>query len=204
MIELEFHDQQVRALLNAIIKKTGDATEAFDAIGDEMILSVERNFAAGGRFSSPDNIVGGDETWKPLSPVTEKIKARKNKKGPHQILIESGTMAASVGKSKRVSKNTVSIAAGTEYAATQHFGAKQGSFGDALIRAHVRNLTRKGKQIGKRGKPGKEKALKLQTSVRAHFRKAPFGNIPPRPFMTLHPESIKTIIGMLGDYLTEI
>lgn len=203
--ELVWNDEQVRELLDTIVNRIGDATEALDAIGEEMISSVEENFAAGGRYSSPENIVGGDKKWQLHSPVTNKIKERKGFKGPHQILIESGGMAASVSKSKKVDKNTVSISASKEYAALQHFGAKKGEFGihDVLIKAHVSNMTQNGQRVGKNGKLGKLRDLSLNRSVRGHFRKQPipWGDVPARPFMTLHPSNIENIIGMLADYL---
>ncbi|PKL44326.1 MAG: hypothetical protein CVV41_06725 [Candidatus Riflebacteria bacterium HGW-Riflebacteria-1] len=203
--ELIWRDEQVKELLNTIVNRIGDASEALNAIGDEMISSVEENFAAGGRYSSPEDIVGGDKKWQALSRTTLAIKERKGLKGPHQILIESGGMVASIGKSKKVDKNTVSISAGKEYAAMQHFGAKKGEFGihDVLIKAHVSNMTQHGQRVGKNGKLGKARDLAVSRSVRGHFRKQaiPWGDVPARPFMTLHPSNIENIIGMLADYI---
>lgn len=189
MIELEFRDEQIRALLNAIIRKTGDASEAFEGIGDEMLLSIEKNFAAGGRYSSPEDIIGGSKKWRPLSETTLAIKRRQGKPIPPQILVVSqGGLAASINK--KVSKDHVEVYASKEYAAMQQFGAKKGQFGvqEVLFAAHSRYIA------------GKKRPVK------AHKRKVkvPFGNVPARPFMTLHPESIDIIIGMLGDYITEI
>lgn len=65
-------DEQVRALLNTIVGKIGDASEALDAIGEEMINSVEENFAAGGRYSSPDDIVGGGKACQSMCPHAKK------------------------------------------------------------------------------------------------------------------------------------
>ncbi|MFA5597607.1 MAG: hypothetical protein WDA26_08585 [Pusillimonas sp.] len=53
-IELTFDDKNVRVLLNAILKRCGDASEAMKGVAEEMRKSVDENFEVGGRYSSPD------------------------------------------------------------------------------------------------------------------------------------------------------
>lgn len=203
MIELEFDDSQVKQLLNAVVRNMTNPQPALHKIGEVSKAGIKDNFEEGGAYSSPDSLIGGSKKWKPLSPVTKKIKARQGKKGPYQILVDSTRLRDSINS--KTDKESVEIGTNVEYAATQHFGAKKGEFGihDVLIKAHIRNMTQTGQRIGKGGKPGKERKLSLKQSVRGHFRKQPmpFGDIPARPFMTIHPTTLEDMVEILSKFI---
>lgn len=203
-IELQFDDSKVKELLNAVVKNMTNAQPALQKIGRVVVAGVQDNFAEGGAYSSPDNLIGGSKKWQALSPVTTKIKERQGKKGPHQILLDSGTLRDSV--TEKADKDSVVVGTNLEYAALQHFGAKKGQFGvqDVLIKAHVRNMTQHGQRVGKNGKLGKSRDLALNRSVRSHFRKQPipWGDIPARPFMTIHPTTLEDMVDILASFIT--
>lgn len=203
IIELQFDDRVTRELLNAVVKNITNPEPVFKTIGQMMLASVKENFEVGGAYSSPDSIVGGNKRWKPLSKTTRKIKARQGKKGPYQILTDSARLRDSI--TSKADKDSVTVGTNVEYAAVQHFGAKKGEFGivDALVKAHVRNLTHAGQSFGKNGKPGKLKKMSLKSSVRGYFRKqpVPFGDIPARPFMTIHPDMLTEIDQALINFI---
>ncbi|MFA5596872.1 MAG: phage virion morphogenesis protein [Pusillimonas sp.] len=194
-IELTLDDKNIRALLNALSKRCEDTSGVMNKIAEEMRKSVDENFEVGGRYSSPDSMIGGKKKWKPLSRATKAIKKRQGKKGPYQILVDSEQLVGSI--STKYSKDFAEVGTNKEYAAAQHFGRPAGV--EALIGAHIRHVKGRGQTFGKRGKLGKEKTLKRGVSVRAHMRKMPA--IPARPFMTIHPESIEVIKNTLLDYL---
>lgn len=142
---------------------------ALHKIGEVIKAGIKDNFEEGGAYSSPDSLIGGSKKWKPLSPVTKKIKASPGQKGPYQILVDSARLRDS--SSPKTDKESVEIGTNVEYAATQHFGAKKGEFGihDVLIKAHIRNMTQTGQRVGKGGKPGKERKLSLKQTSGGHF-----------------------------------
>jgi phage gpG-like protein len=194
-ITLTLDDKEVTKLMSALVAKITDASSAMTEVAQEMSLSISRNFQAGGRYSSPNEVIGGEKKWKPLSKTTEKIKARQGKKGPYQILVDSAQLASSI--STKHGKNFAEVGTNKSYAAAQHFGRPAG---EALIKAHIRHIKEQGRAVLKGGKLGKEKTLKRQVSVRAHMRKT--APIPARPFMTIHPDSIEAIKDTLLKYLT--
>lgn len=185
-IELQFDDSQVKELLNAVVKNMTNAQPALQKIGRVVVAGVQDNFAEGGAYSSPDNLIGGSKKWEPHSPVTARLKERQGKKGPHQILLDSGALRDSV--TEKADKGSVVIGTNLEYATTQHFGAKKGQFGvhSVLFKAHLRNIA--GKKV----------------QVRSHTRKAklPWGDIPARPFMTIHPTTLEDMVEILAGFIT--
>jgi phage gpG-like protein len=183
---MELDDSQVKELLNAVVKNMTNAQPALQKIGRVVVAGVQDNFAEGGAYSSPDNLIGGSKRWEPLSQTTIKIKERQGKKGPHQILLDSGTLRDSV--TEKADKDSVVIGTNMEYAALQHFGAKKGQFGihNVLFKAHLRNIA--GKKV----------------NVRSHTRKVklPWGDIPARPFMTIHPTTLEDMVEILASFIT--
>lgn len=202
-IELQFDDKATRELLNAVVQNITNPQPVLNKIGQMMLASVKENFEIGGAYSSPDSIIGGSKKWKPLSKTTKKIKARQGKKGPYQILADSGRLRDSI--TAKADKDSVTVGTNVEYAAVHQFGAKKGEFGivDVLVKAHVRNSAREGQSIGKGGKPGKLKKMSLKSSVRGYFKKqpVPFGDIPARPFMTIHPDMLNEIDQVLINFI---
>lgn len=213
-IELQFDDKATRELLNAVVQNITNPQPVLNEIGQMMLASVKENFEVGGAYSSPDSIIGGNKKWKPLSKTTKKIKARQGKKGPYQILADSGRLRDSI--TSKADKVSVTVGTNVEYAAVHQFGAKKGEFGivDVLVKAHVRNLTREEAYMGtrynpdiglfgKREKIAKIRKRKLKSSVRGHFRKqpVPFGDIPARPFMTIHPDMLNEIDQVLINFI---
>jgi phage gpG-like protein len=205
-IELQYHDEEIKRMLNAIVARIGNANEAMSAIGEMVIRDIEGNFAAGGRFSNPNDIIGGNKKWRRHRRTTLKMRAKKGYKAPHQILVESGQLVSSI--SKKVGKDVVEVGTNKEYAAMQNFGAKKGQFGivDVLVKAHSRKIKQRGRLMGKTGKLGKERNLSLDLSVRGHFRKTPvpWGNVPARPFMNFQSSTAEMMVEVLADYMLEL
>lgn len=186
-IELEFKNEEVNRLFSKLVDNLTNLKPVMNKIGILSANSVRRNFSVGGAYSSPDSVIGGNKTWQPLSPTTKKIKERKGFKGPHQILIESERLRSSI--SHKVDRDSVTIGTNVPYAAMQHFGAKKGSFGifNVLIKAHTR----------------KTKNGKIQVGPYTRKIAVPFGNVPARPFMTIHPDTVKDMSDILLKWITE-
>lgn len=221
MIELQFDDSQVKQLLNAVVRNMTNPQPALHKIGEVVKAGIKDNFEEGGAYSSPDNLIGGSKKWKPLSPVTKKIKARQGKKGPYQILVDSARLRNSINS--KTDKESVEIGTNVEYAAMQHFGAKKGEFGihDVLVKAHIRNIQNyfvfnskysssgrtvkgsRGKSLG--GSAIKGRGGKTAVAVKAHQRRMPipFGNIPARPFMTIHPTTLEDMVEILSKFILD-
>lgn len=114
MIKIELDNRQVIEALDRLIQAGTDMAPVFQDIGEYLVDSTKQRFASG---TAPDG-----SPWAPLSPVTV---ARK---GHGQPLI---------GESRRLSNEIFSLATAEdvavgsplEYAATQHYGASRGAFG---------------------------------------------------------------------------
>ena len=114
-----------------------------------------------------------------------KWKRLKNRNG--QPLRDTGRLQNSI--TSRVSGKVVYVGTNVIYAAVQHFGAGKGSFGTVV--AHVR---------------GHERTRNGTTyQVRPHTRrqKAPWGDIPARPFLLVQEEDKVAIRAVLADYIVE-
>ena len=161
--ELVLHDEEVRSLLNRIHRRIGDIREGLEAVGDEAVLGITENFEAQGRFSSPDNVIGGPRKWKEHAKSTRKILEKRKFARPFLILQRYGALKNSI--SKQGGRDSVVVGTNKEYAAMQHFGAKKGEFGiqKVLIKAHKRKGSKK--------------------PVKSHFRRmqVPWGDIPAFP-----------------------
>lgn len=184
-IELQFDNSQVKQLMNAMVRNMTNPQPAFHTIGELVKAGIKDNFEEGGAYSSPDNLIGGEKKWRPLSPATIKKRERKSR-GPHQILLDSGALRDSINA--KAGKDSVVIGTNFEYAALQHFGSKKewkSPTGDrfSAVVAHI---------IG-----GKVKAKPLKNK-----RKLLRGYIPARPFMTIRPTSLEDMVEILARFIT--
>ena len=179
-LSLTIKDKGIKRLLSDIQRRMGNLTPAMKIIGQIVRTSIVRNFEKGGRPAK----------WKPLSPIT--LARRKGRK----ILMDRGMGGGLAGSiHSRADKDSVTIGTNKIYAATHQFGAKKGSFGtvEAEIKTHMRKIT----QIF--GRPVKPRKV----TVRAHTRKMklPWGDIPARPFIFVHPEDWTEIRESLNDFI---
>lgn len=87
-------------------------------IAEILLSGVQENFLQSGREN------GGSGTWKPLSPVTQRLRG-KAANSPilrvRNILYNSLTISHD--------NDTAAVGTNKIYAATMHFGAKKGEFG---------------------------------------------------------------------------
>ncbi len=186
-IELQFDDSQVKQLLNAVVRNMTNPQPALHRIGEVIKAGIKDNFEEGGAYSSPDNLIGGSKKWKPLSPVTKKIKARQGKKGPYQILVDSARLRNSINS--KTDKESVEIGTNVEYAAIHHFGSQKewkGVSNDAFT-SIVNGIA---------SKSFKAKALKRK-------RRLLRGYIPARPFMTIHPTTLEAMVEILSKFILD-
>ena len=176
-------------VMERIANKLNNPQPIMEKLGAMAANEVRRNFTVGGRYFSPENPIGGENKWKPLSETTIKIKESMGKKGPFTILKDDGILMNSIHS--KATKDTVSVGTNMVYTALHQFGAKAGQF-EMLIKAHIRKRKVTGSELLKSGKPGKIKQMTINTSVKAYMRKSLA--IPARPFMNIHPESLAMII----------
>lgn len=186
-VEIEVRDQGIRELLGELRRKSEDLTEVMETIGTLIFRSVEKNFAAEGRWSVVNSFIGGSRKWDQLKPSTV-ARRKKMGKGPHPILQVSGGLAASV-QTLQVTKDSVVVGTNKEYAAMHQFGAKKGELG--TIRARIAEHMRTGKSGTKH-------------KVRAHDRtvQVPWGDVPARPFLVVQEEDLAEIRETILFYLT--
>lgn len=122
---LEIDDSDLKQKIAGYKKQLENTRPLMNEIGELLLSSIDRNFQIGGRTSGKKGLLGGSLPWKPLSPVTI---AQREKKGywPGKILIQRGRLVGSL--TKHVENKSVTLSAGTVYAATMQFGAKKGQF----------------------------------------------------------------------------
>ncbi len=191
-VELKVNTNEFLDFMQRILNKFENPQPIMENIGAMAANEVRRNFTVGGRYSSPEDPIGGENKWKPLSKTTIEIKKSQGNSGPYTILKDTGRLSSSIVS--KATKDTVSVGTNMVYAALHQFGAKAGQF-EMLIKAHIRKRKVTGSELLKSGKPGKIKPMTINTSVKAHMRKSPA--IPARPFMNIHPESLEIIIQTL-------
>ena len=193
-ISMSVRCDEVLRVMERIAKKLNDPEPMMKRLGATATTEVQKNFSVGGRYSSPEDPIGGEKKWKPLSQTTKDIKESMGKKGPYTILRNDGILVGSIHS--KATKDTVTVGTNMVYAALHQFGAKAGQF-EMLIKAHIRKRKVTGSELLKSGKPGKIKPMTINTSVKAHIRKSPA--IPAKPFMNIHPESLAMIIQDIQD-----
>lgn len=188
MTSIEVKDTEVINFLARIKSRIDNMRPAMDDIAGELEDNIEDNFEAEGRYSIVGDYIGGDNKWQKHSPITEKIKEKRGKKKPFMKLQESGRLKDSI--ETKVEDDSVSIGTNLSYAKQHQFGAQKGEFGFVTIRidAHLRSN------------------LKHVPEVKGHERKVPdpIADIPARPFLTVHPDSLEEIRGILSDFLLEV
>ncbi|WP_051327184.1 phage virion morphogenesis protein [Desulfatibacillum aliphaticivorans] len=165
-------DAEVAGLLGKLLQRLGDLTPVMEVIGEIVHASILRNFEVGGR-----------PAWQGLSDVTISRRIAE-KKWPGQILVRSGELMRSI--SYQAFPDKVVLSANSIKAATLHFGARKGQFGQKVVR--VKSFTRRD-----------------GVKVSSHNRKTtlPWGDIPARPFMMVQPEDWGEIRESLVDILEQ-
>lgn len=191
-ISMSVKCDELLRVMERIANKLNDPQPIMEKLGAMAANEVRRNFTVGGRYSSPEDPIGGEKKWKPLSKTTIEIKKSQGNSGPYTILKDTGRLSSSIVS--KATKDTVTVGTNMVYAALHQFGAKAGQF-EMLVKAHIRKRKVTGSELLKSGKPGKIKQMTINTSVKAHMRKSPA--IPARPFMNIHPESLEIIIQTL-------
>lgn len=182
---IELKDEGVQKLLQSIQRKLNNMIPVFNAIGEIVHGSIIENFERGGRPTK----------WKGLKDSTIAQRERENK-WPGRILWRLGIAGGLAGSiSYKAFQDRVELRANKASAITHQFGARKGEFGtvQAQVRQHIRRITQ---AFGKPIEP-------TDVTVSAHTRKmaVPWGDIPARPFMMVHPEDWDEIRETLRDYL---
>lgn len=172
MITLEIDDRAVRRVLSDLAQRVADPTPALRDIGEYMVASTRRRFAAG---RAPDGTA-----WAPNSPVTITRYLRNyggsfSRRG--RGLTKRGAARAAakrplIGETRRLSSEIayrlipggVEVGSSLVYSAVQQFGARRGQFG----------RTRRGAPI-------------------------PWGDIPARPFMGVSADDRDRIIAIMAE-----
>lgn len=188
-IQIEVDNKDVVELLARINRRITDMREVMSEIGLEVVRGVSANFEAEGRYSVVGEYIGGDNKWQPLSKTTEKIKEQRGKNPPYKILQDDGNLVKSI-HAENVTANSVMVGTNLVYAPMHQFGAQKGEYGSVVIQIDEHQ---------RKSKKGKE------YKVDPHQRRVPnpMFNIPARPFLTVHPDNIETIAGMLTLHILE-
>lgn len=179
-LNITLDDNEIKRMLADIHSRISNLTPAMRIIGQIVRTSVVRNFEVGGRH----------RRWAQLSPAT--LAHRRGRR----ILMDRGMGGGLAGSIHATAgRNSVTIGTNKIYASVHQFGARKGSFGEiaANVRAHIRSISQAfGRTISPR-----------RVTVRAHTRKMtlPWGNIPARPFLMVHPEDWDEIRESLNDYI---
>lgn len=184
LLEIEFRDEQVEALLQNIERKFQNLKPALSVIGEIVRTSVERNFEVGGRPGK----------WKEPAPATIEQRVKK-KKWPGQVLVQSARLKKSINFD--VEKDKVTIGSNIRYSALHQFGAKRGEFGtiSSQVKTHFRKLSK--------GKAGDgEKKVKVKGHTRK--QKIPWGDIPARPFLEIQDEDWKEMTRAIEEHFLKV
>lgn len=188
-VQIEVDDRQVLELLARMDRRITDMRKVMYEIGNEVVRGVADNFEAEGRYSIVGEYIGGDNKWQPLSKTTERIKEKRGKSPPYKILQDDGHLAKSILPGE-VTENSVTVGTNKSYAPIHQFGAKKGEYGSVVIEIDAHKRTSK-------------KGTKYNVDRYQRRVPNPMFNIPARPFLTVHPDNIETIVGMLTDHILE-
>lgn len=188
--QVKIDTTQIDQLLRQLQARIQDPTPVLAEIGEILLVSIQRNFEAGGR----------PKAWARLakSTIAQRVKV---KKWPGKILQRSGSYGLLGSVNKRVGKDFVSVGANKVYATTHQFGARKGQFGkhQVTIPAHKR-------RIQKATKKGAKYATKTRIGmVKAHTRTMtiPWGNIPARPFLLIQDADMVDIKETINDFMVK-
>lgn len=188
---IEIDDKPLKDLLKKLRARIGNMKPRMSEIGGEIMNSVQENFDAGGRYSAVGSYIGGGNKWKELSPMTKKIREKQGFGPPFKILDRGQATGLRESITAKYDENSVTVGTNLFYARVHQFGARKGEFGSAVIRiANHMRTSKKG----------------TSHNVKGHSRNVPnpAGNVPARPFLTLHPTNLENAINMLSDYLLDL
>lgn len=140
MITARFDDRRIATALRRIADRGGSLSAPLNSCGEVLLASIDKNFEAEGRYSSPGDIRGGSSRWKPLAAstrlqriggsraFTKKGGLRKNAQrkleGMKILQRSQGGLASSF--TKQVSGNTLTVGSNKTYAAIHHYGGLAG------------------------------------------------------------------------------
>jgi phage gpG-like protein len=188
-VQIEVDDKDAIELLARLSRRISDMSEVMSDIGLEVVRGISDNFEAEGRYSVVGEYIGGDNKWQPLSKTTEEIKKKRGKNPPYKILQDDGNLVKSI-HFENVTANSVMVGTNLSYAPMHQFGARRGEYGTAML------FVKEHQRISSKGNEHK---------VKGHERSVPnpMFNIPARPFLTVHPDNIETIVGMLTLHILE-
>lgn len=173
MITIEVDDRHVLDVLSELIKRLGDLTPAMQTVGDYLVGSTKRRFAAS---VGPDGV-----RWAPNSEVTYlrmidrahgvTLKGGQiNQKGAGMAMAKKPLIGETHRLSSEISaqadRDSVEVGSPMVYAAVQQFGAAKGAFG-ADQRHHP----------------------------------IPWGSIPARPFLGLSEVDADQVLAIVGEHL---
>lgn len=169
-----------RDLVAKLIRQTRNLRPLMANIGQIVRSSVMENFLQEGRPKWPD-----------LKPSTKKAR-EKIRKWPGPILQVSRQLMNSI--TPNVFEDRVEIGTNKVYAAVMQFGAKKGSLFSGMVRVA---------EYMRRKSASKKRIKSNMIPVRAHERRAvaPWGDIPPRPFLVIQPQDEEAIVAAAWKYL---
>lgn len=161
MIEIKVDDREVLIALQRLSQMSDDMTPAMRTIAGVMADATERAFA-----NQADPATG--KKWDDLSDTTKKRRAQHGH-WPGSILQVIGNLARNMDKD--YGRDYAAFGTNTEYAGTQHFGAKRGEFG------HFTGTK------NKKGFP------------------IPWGDIPARPFLGLGESDKEELLNIIYQHI---
>lgn len=114
MIKVEFDSQSVQDALQKLQRRGQSLKPLLEDIGEYLIISTRQRFHD---KEAPDGT-----PWADNSPLTESLKGSND-----PLIGESKSLSRYF--SYNASSDTLEFGSPMEYAAVQHFGARQGAFG---------------------------------------------------------------------------
>jgi len=194
--QIYLEDAGVQQLLRRLQQRMLNLKRPMDEIGQIITASVEKNFAAGGRWSGTvGQVMGGSEQWRPLKPSTIR-KRTKARTWPGKILqVSAGGLAASIAA--KATEDSVTVGTNKVYAAPHQFGATismKGRNGSIRLRTDTKgNLLRQAREGKLRNLAVFAKGHHKRAVERSFSGKDYTIDIPARPYLVVQEEDLTEI-----------
>ena len=182
-LDMKIDDKAAKVLFRNLGDKAQDLASPMRRIASQLYNSIQENFDAGGRYSTPGSIMGGPNKWEKTKrpPLYSSGKAKGREKGT--TLVRAGHLQRAITEDS--DDGSAWVTASMVYARIHNFG---------------------GKTEPHEIKARNGKALAFGIEGKSILRKSvhhPGSDIPARPFMVIQDEDLEYARDTLLDHLTE-
>jgi len=195
MINIHIQDKQITDMIHDVESRAralggGRASKVvYRQLGGFALRDVQDNFKKQG------------PGWKSLALSTQKQRKKQGYGPQRPILRRRGANSGLFGSiHTEAFSNRAEVAANKVYAAVLHFGAAAGSLWKGTYTVPARRI----KSHKRKTRGGKTVTVKAHVR-KAHTRQgqAPWGDIPPRPYMRVNQKFYERSKRFLGRYITK-